>query len=229
MNLKAWSAPHNPACRKNNQDNQHSETDNSPRDGIYMGESSHSLRECAKEHVKDAQAFSAKSHIMKHWMTSHPSLPYPPEMEFSITSRFRDCLSRQIGEALRISFSKDNLLNSKAEYMANSLNRLTMKEDPWELKERTRKEEKMEELNKKRVEEFKRLKSAQQCSTNLETVPTQESELDNIVENTVKQDLLQTRALQSDQLTTNLLGDHTSQTLPQYQPSQSASHEEHHY
>ena len=81
-------------------------------------------------------------------------------MEFSITSRFRDCLSRQIGEALRISYSQDTLLNSKAEYMTNSLSRLTMKEDPWELRERTRKEEEMEELNKKQVEEFKRVKSA---------------------------------------------------------------------
>ena len=60
--------------------------------------------------------------------------------------------------------------------MANSLNRLTIKEDPWELKERTRKGEEMEDLNKKQVEEFKRLKSAQQCSSNLETVPTQKDE-----------------------------------------------------
>ena len=110
----------------------------------HIGKSSRSLNERALEHVRDAQAFSAKSHITKHWMNSHPSLPSPPKMEFSITSRFRDCLSRQIGEALRINYSKDNLLNSKAEYMANSLTRLTIKEDPWELKERTRKEEVME-------------------------------------------------------------------------------------
>ena len=103
------------------QDVQPSGIDNySPREGIYVGELSRTLYEHALEHVRDGKAFSAKSHITKHWMNSHPSLPSPPEMEFSITSRFRDCLSRQIGEALRISHSQDILLNSKAEYMANS-------------------------------------------------------------------------------------------------------------
>ena len=73
---------------------------------------------------------------------------------------FRDCLSRQIGEALKINFSKDVLLNSKAEYLSNSVSRLTIKEDAWEMRERTRLEEEQEELNKKRVEEFKKLKTA---------------------------------------------------------------------
>ena len=44
-----------------------------PREGICIGESSHSLHERALEHVKDAQVFSVKSHITKHWMNSHPS------------------------------------------------------------------------------------------------------------------------------------------------------------
>ena len=124
-------------------------------------------------------------------MNSHPSLPSPPKMEFSITSSFRDCLSRQIGEALQISYSKDTLLNSKAEYMANSLSRLTMKEDPWELKERTRKEEELEELVKRQVEEFKKRKSAKPCSTTHETVPVQETEPCKIVENTAKRDVVE--------------------------------------
>ena len=80
-------------------------------------------------------------------------------MEFSISARFRDCLSRQIGEALSISNSKDILLNSKAEYMGNSLSRVTVKEDPWEQRERTRKEEEMEETTKKQAEEFKKTKN----------------------------------------------------------------------
>jgi hypothetical protein len=131
-----------------------------PREGIYIGETSRSLHERALEHVKDAEAFSAKSHITKHWMNSHPSLTSPPKMEFTISSMFRDCLSRQIGEALKINFSKDVLLNSKAEYLSNSVSRLTIKEDAWEMRERTRLEEEQEELNKKRVEEFKKLKTA---------------------------------------------------------------------
>ena len=38
------------------------------REGIYVGESSRSLHERALEHVRDAQSFSVKSHIVKHWM-----------------------------------------------------------------------------------------------------------------------------------------------------------------
>ena len=32
-----------------------------PREGIYIGETSRSLHECAVEHMKDAEAYSAKS------------------------------------------------------------------------------------------------------------------------------------------------------------------------
>ena len=45
---------------------------------------------------------------------------------------FKDCLSRQISEALRINHSKDMLLNSKGEYGHNSVSRLTVQEDVWE-------------------------------------------------------------------------------------------------
>ena len=39
-----------------------------PREGIYLGEMSRSLHERALEHERDARAFSAKSHIVKHWI-----------------------------------------------------------------------------------------------------------------------------------------------------------------
>ena len=129
-----------------------------------------------------------KSHITKHWMNSHPSLPSPPKMEFTISSMFRDCLSRQIGEALKINFSKDILLNSKAEYLSNSVSRLTIKEDAWEMRERTRLEEEQDELNKKRVEEFKKLKTANIVPANHETVTTLVTEPCKMEENTAKQD-----------------------------------------
>ena len=68
----------------------------SPRDGIYIGETStsRSLHERAVEHVNYAEAFYAKSHIVKHWMTAHPELDTPPRMEFKITSMFQDCQGR---------------------------------------------------------------------------------------------------------------------------------------
>ena len=131
-----------------------------PREGIYIGETSRSLHERAVEHVRDAVGFSPKSHIVKHWMLSHPDLPSPPKMEFSITARYKDCLSRQIGEALRISYSKDIILNSKGEYMNNTVSRLTIEEDAWERKERSRLEEEQDKLDIERVEAFKKLKTS---------------------------------------------------------------------
>ena len=129
-----------------------------PREGIYVGETSRSLHERALEHERDAKAFSTKSHIVKHWMNFHPVLPNPPETDFTISARFKDCLSRQIGEALKINFSKDILLNSKSEYNNNSLNRISIQEDAWERRERGRQEEEEEELVKRNVEDFRRKK-----------------------------------------------------------------------
>ena len=72
-----------------------------------------------------------------------------------------DCLSRQVSEALRINLTKDVLSNSKGEYDNNCPSRLTVQEDAWERKERSRLEEEEEERTKRKVEEFKRMKCAQ--------------------------------------------------------------------
>ena len=78
-----------------------------------LGETSRSMHERAVEHMKDAEAYSTKSHIINHWMLAQSESNTPPKMAFKITSMFRDCLSRQIGEALRIHYSRDKILNSK--------------------------------------------------------------------------------------------------------------------
>jgi hypothetical protein len=83
-------------------------------------------------------------------------------MDFSITSRYKDCLSRQIGEALRINYTKDIILNSKGEYLSNSISRLSIEEDAWERKERSRVEEEQDKLIKEEVERFRRLKTSNQ-------------------------------------------------------------------
>ena len=81
-------------------------------------------------------------------------------MIFSITSRYRDCLSRQIGEALRINYSKDIILNSKGEYLSNTISRLSIEEDAWERRERSRIEEEEDRMNKEEVERFRKVKTA---------------------------------------------------------------------
>ena len=70
---------------------------------------------------------------------------------------FKDCLSRQIGEALRIQYSPDMILNSKSEYLDNCITRLTIEESQWERREREKNEEFQEELLKTEVEKFKEI------------------------------------------------------------------------
>ena len=82
-------------------------------------------------------------------------------MEFSVTGKFKDCLTRQISEALRITNSADVLLNSKSEYGHNSVSRLVVQEDAWVRKERDRLEEAQAEMAKKQVDMFKQQKMEQ--------------------------------------------------------------------
>ena len=81
-------------------------------------------------------------------------------MRFKITAMFKYCLSRQVAAALIINHSKDVLLNSKGEYMVNSIIRLVVEEESWERKKRAREDDEQEMMAKKRVEEFMRLKSS---------------------------------------------------------------------
>ena len=119
----------NPVSSHGEENDHPSIREGNPREGIYIGETSRSLHERAVEHVRDAENFSPKSHIVKHWMTAHADLPSPPQMDFSITAMYKDCLSRQIGEALRINYTKDVILNGKGEYLSNTISRLTIEEE----------------------------------------------------------------------------------------------------
>ena len=95
--------------------------------------------------MRDAESFNPKSHIMKHWVNEHPDRLEMPPFTFTTTCQFKDCLSRrQIGEALKINYSKDELLNSKSEYIKNCLTRLTIEESSWEKNERERLEDREE-------------------------------------------------------------------------------------
>ena len=111
-------------------------------EGMYIVETSRTLHECAVEYMQDTEAYSAKSHIVKHWILSHPEMNTPPQIAFRITSIYRDCLYRQIGEALN--YTKDKIINSKNEYLNNCISRLTIEEDAWERREGDRQEEKAE-------------------------------------------------------------------------------------
>jgi hypothetical protein len=46
-----------------------------------------------------------------------------------------------VAEALRINYSKDELLNSKGEYMGKRIIRLVVEEESWERKKRAREDD----------------------------------------------------------------------------------------
>ena len=64
-----------------------------------------------------------------------------PPFKIKILKQYRDCLPRQVGEAIPILLSKDQLLNSKNEYIQNCIERITFQEDLYERKARMLKEE----------------------------------------------------------------------------------------
>ena len=69
--------------------------------------------------------------MVKHWMLKHHKIRKLPKFRFKVLALFRDCLPRQIGEALIILYSKDFLLNSQSEYGSNCLTRVTVPEEAY--------------------------------------------------------------------------------------------------
>ena len=109
--------------------------------------------------MTDATSFSDKSHIIKHWMETHPDLNNIPPFKFRVVSGFKDCLTRQVSEAISIWQSPDSLLNSENEYITNCITRITVQEDQLERKLREIEEEQENAKLAQRLMEFRNAKS----------------------------------------------------------------------
>ena len=105
--------------------------------GVYVGESSRSLYERAREHQADRNKGSDDSHQVKHWMIDHQDLLAPPKFQFKIIQTFKDPLSRQLAEAVRIELRGENILNSKGEFNRCKVPRLTIDPENWRGKKKT--------------------------------------------------------------------------------------------
>ena len=82
---------------------------------VYEGESSRSARVRGTEHLRDLENKRNKSVLYKHILSEHNGQEVKFQME--ITGRFKDALSRQANEAVRIySRPGDELLNIKSEF-----------------------------------------------------------------------------------------------------------------
>ena len=84
---------------------------------IYVGETSRSVQERAKEHQEALKSNSNDSHMYKHWLLHHPG-EEEPKFIMKIVQFHRTALSRQVREAVRIAKrGRDTpLLNSRGEY-----------------------------------------------------------------------------------------------------------------
>jgi hypothetical protein len=137
------------------------------RKGVYIGESSRSLFERTREHYRDARDMSEKSHMVKHWLMDHADLDKQPLFQFKITGQFKDCLSRQVSEAIKILYSKDTLLNSKSEYLANNISRITIEDNIFEKKKKEKIEAEVERLEKEMMEKFRKEKTGKKTSSDM--------------------------------------------------------------
>ena len=74
--------------------------------------------------------------MIKHWMESHPTLREIPKFQYKIRKSYKDCLSRQIGEAVAIMMTGDEILNDKCEYLSNCIARVKVDENDLERKKK---------------------------------------------------------------------------------------------
>ena len=92
----------------------------------YEGETGRPAKVRFIEHIKKLNKKSELSTLHKHHSSQHPK--DPNRWHFSITSVFKDPLTRQVDEAVRISrLPPESILNSKSEINHAPLNRISIK------------------------------------------------------------------------------------------------------
>ena len=94
---------------------------------VYEGESGRSARLRGSEHLRGFQKNDPKNVIFKHKQSDHPY--EATDIKMVITGKFRDALTRQCNEAVRIQRRPNkSLLNSKSEMNHPPLSRITVEE-----------------------------------------------------------------------------------------------------
>ena len=121
---------------------------------IYIEESSRTIYERSKEHWKDWQSRSEKSHVLGHQVETHGG-DEQPEFCMRTVRFFRSALSRQVGEAVRIMRrgGAGAILNSKSKFDRCRIPRLVLDDKEDSEEEVRRKEEQRLLKDKEAVEE----------------------------------------------------------------------------
>ena len=94
----------------------------------YEGETHRKMSVRAAEHVNQLKNESNQSPLWKHVVEHHPQGGHSVKFKLSLTGVFFDSLSRQADEGERIQERKGKIMNSKAEFHAPKLRRITVKE-----------------------------------------------------------------------------------------------------
>ena len=89
---------------------------------VYIGESSRNLYTRSKEHLSNYRNGSPSSFMSKHQTSAHPG--EEPSFRASVTASTRDCLTRQVKEAVLIRRSQVPVLNGKTEWHQPALFRI---------------------------------------------------------------------------------------------------------
>ena len=89
---------------------------------VYIGESSRNLSTRSKEHLYSYRAGLNTSFMAKHQQSAHGG--EEPTFRARVTASTRDCLSRQVREAVLIRRSDKNILNGKSEWHQPALYRV---------------------------------------------------------------------------------------------------------
>ena len=81
---------------------------------MYIGESSRNMYTRSKEHLTSFNSKLQSSFILNHQNSKH--MGEEPNFKAKVTARTRDCLTRQIREAVLIRRSQVPVLNGKSEW-----------------------------------------------------------------------------------------------------------------
>ena len=90
----------------------------------YIGETSRNLYSRSTEHLKTYRSGDQSSFILKHQNSKHNGAA--PMFKAKVTAQTRDCLSRQVREAVLIRRSQVPVLNGKSEWHQPALFRVQM-------------------------------------------------------------------------------------------------------
>ena len=89
---------------------------------VYIGESSRNLFTRSKEHLSSYRTGANTSFMAKHQADAH--IGEEPKFKAKVTASTRDCLSRQVREAVLIRRSDSKILNGISEWHQPALYRV---------------------------------------------------------------------------------------------------------